>query len=374
MSTSSGRRKMHTLREFKCGELTPGHALELLCSNSLSQYKVPKLSGKPLWLYGNGALGALACEFFSAVGVSAKGPFEYDQTAPIDAQIAVCIVTSPYVPIEQKLAARGFTDIVPFYDLAYELRGHHPLANGWAAFPLEPRSKDNILTVMSGWGDDISLAHYTQFLAWRMWREEWAFDGAPVYKGNQFFIDEIIYALRDNESFLDGGAYCGEYSRKFINLVGGNYKEVIAIEPDPKSFNRLQSLLNSKKIVLAQYALDHGNYKCRRFAATGGLTSRISGDGNIFVPAVSIDDLDVVPTFIKLHLEGGEFNALYGAQDTLFNYRPMLAVSVDHNVDGIYRTALWLMDRLEGYKILFRNHCWCGDAAVIYAIPNERAK
>ena len=53
-------------------------------------------------------------------------------TSP-SARLAVSVVTSAYVPIERTLLDRGFTDVVPFYDLAESFRHLHPLSNGWFA-------------------------------------------------------------------------------------------------------------------------------------------------------------------------------------------------------------------------------------------------
>ena len=63
--------------------------------------------------------------------------------------------------------------------------------------------------------------------------------------------------------------------------------------------------------------------------------------------------------------------ALKGAQQTLLDCRPIVAATVYHNDDGIWRTADWLMKTLADYRFLFRNHSWCGTGAVIYAIPRE---
>ena len=84
-----------------------------------------------------------------------------------------------------------------------------------------------------------------------------------------------------------------------------------------------------------------------------------------------LDALGVSPTFIKLHLEGAELVALKGAR-TLLAARPIVAATVYHNADGIWRTAAWLMETLTDYRFLFRTHSWCGTGAVIYAIPHER--
>jgi hypothetical protein len=85
-----------------------------------------------------------------------------------------------------------------------------------------------------------------------------------------------------------------------------------------------------------------------------------------------LDALHLAPSFLKLHLEGAELAALRGARDTLVKHRPLVAATVYHNEDGIWRTPLWLMQTLPHYRFLFRAHSWCGTGAVIYAIPQER--
>jgi hypothetical protein len=85
-----------------------------------------------------------------------------------------------------------------------------------------------------------------------------------------------------------------------------------------------------------------------------------------------LDALDLSPSFVKLHLEGAELSALKGARGTLLAHRPIVAATVYHNADGIWRTPLWLMETLPDYRFLFRLHSWCGTGAVVYGIPNER--
>ena len=100
--------------------------------------------------------------------------------------------------------------------------------------------------------------------------------------------------------------------------------------------------------------------------------SQLSRTGSMRVRTRPIDALGLSPTFIKLHLEGAELTALKGARQTLLDHRPIVATTVYHNDDGIWRTADWLMETLSDYRFLFRNHSWCGTGAVIYAIPQER--
>jgi hypothetical protein len=103
-----------------------------------------------------------------------------------------------------------------------------------------------------------------------------------------------------------------------------------------------------------------------------GYASQVSETGRIDTEMRPIDGLGLAPTFIKLHLEGYELEALKGARRTLLEKRPILLATVYHNDDGIWRTPLWLMKTLTDYRLLFRLHSYCGTSAVIYAIPAER--
>lgn len=86
------------------------------------------------------------------------------------------------------------------------------------------------------------------------------------------------------------------------------------------------------------------------------------------------DDLNFPITFGKIHLEGGELDALQGSMTTLQRQRPVLAVTVYHNRDGLWRIPSLLMDGLPNYRFLMRLHVWCRTGCVLYAIPKERIR
>jgi FkbM family methyltransferase len=273
------------------------------------------------------------------------------------------------------LTNRGFSSVQPFYDLADLVRVDHPLANGWIGPPLTERERQVVLDVMARWDDDVSRAHYLQFLAWRILREEWSFEGAPVTIGNRYFIPEVVSVLHDHETFLDGGAYHGDVSKWFSELVSGQYDQIIAVEPDPLNFSALHLASSSeeREWCLSKRALaDYEGYS--KFSSGADLASKLSDRGQVYVRSTSIDANFYSLTFLKLHLEGGELAALRGARDMLESQRPIVAATVYHNADGICKTAAWLMKTLENYRFLFRNHGWCGSGAVIYAIPVERTR
>lgn len=304
------------------------------------------------------------------MGHEPTGIFERGDPIPdVGARVAVSIVTSSYVPIEGSLAARGCADVVPFYDLAEGLRGRHPLANGWFADPLTADDQRQIEVVHASWDDDVSRAHHLQFIAWRRLREEWTIAGAAI-STERYFIPEVVEALRDRETFFDGGAYHGDVSLALAAKVAG--LRVIAVEPDAANRVVLAKCLRGlprAEILDCALATEDG---AAAFSEGYGYASKLSAFGQRQVSVRAIDSLDVEPTFIKLHLEGGELDALRGARETLRARRPIVTATVYHNADGLSRTAGWLMRELEDYRFLFRNHCWCAAGAVVYAIPRER--
>jgi FkbM family methyltransferase len=359
----------------------------------------PPADDRPLALYGAGNLGRLARDYLKVVqrdfavavdraadrlagdpqwaGVRMLAPEAVPGELKRSVRLAVSVVTTPYVPLEESLMADGFDDVVPFYDVAESFRHLHPLSNGWFAAPLTAQDHEKTAAVLARWDDDVSRAHHLQFLAWRRLRQEWSFDGAPVANDNRFFISEIRSVLHNDEVFVDGGAHHGEVSEAFADAVG-SFRQIVAIEPDPESRARLVAHFNARlgqgaQAVVHDCALSDSDGEG---LFHGGLdyASQLSATGRMRVVRRRLDALNLDPTVIKLHLEGVELPALKGARDTLLRRRPIVLATVYHNDDGIWRTAQWLMETLPDYRMLFRAHSWCGTGAVIYAIPNERAR
>lgn len=361
----------------------------------------PQVTDAPIMLYGAGNLGRMAKEFLGVV----DRPFEFvvDRNAPglrndpywwshtlLTAEkipddikrshtLLLTVATAPYGPVEAELRQHGFANIVPFYDFAEGFRDVHPLSNGWFAAPFSDDDLAMIARVQDGFSDELSRAHHLQFIAWRRMRQEWTFQDAPVTGDDRFFIPEIMAVLRENETFVDAGAHHGSVVKAFVSRVDGRFARIIAIEPDAANRERLQAAVkvavpdaDSVEIHEAALGSEAGE---RRFHAGLGYASQLSPTGNETVPVRRLDDLlagGMPATFLKLHLEGAELDVFKGARETILRDRPIIAATVYHNDDGIWRTPLWLMETLENYRLLFRLHSWCGTGAVVYAIPGER--
>ena len=375
-------------------------ALDMLRElNAGARRLAPPPLRQPLVLYGAGNLGRLARDYLRAVGldfacvvdrdaqdrradpfwsgVTVLSPDEVPHDLKHHAQLAVTVATSPFAPLASALHAAGWGDVVPFYDLAENLRDQHPLSNGWFADVLSLVGFDRTAEVLAGWGDDISRAHHLQFLAWRLGREEWTFEGAPISLGDRYFIPEVRASFGSEEKFVDCGAYHGSVTGTFVALAGGRFSSIVAIEPDAESrgvFERTMSGFDpttAARISLLPHAL-YAEPRDLPFHGGLGYASQLARTGGAMGRTRTIDSLGLSPTFLKLHLEGGELDALRGALETIVAHRPIVAVTTYHNEDGVWRTPRFLMQHLTGYRFLMRLHSWCGTGAVVYAIPAER--
>ena len=359
----------------------------------------PRDVDKPLALYGAGNLGRMAYEYFARLGVPIQfvmdanaerlrnndlywsdkqliSPAEVSAEQKSRVLLAVCVVTTPYSGLARHLAAGGWGDVVPFYDIAEGFRQQHPLSNGWFASPFTSEDVGYINTMLEVWSDDVSRAHHLQFIAWRRLRQEWVFDAAPVTTDDRFFIPEVISRLTDDEAFADVGAHLGTVTQRFVENRCGRFRQTWAVEPDEQSLARLKITLASigpeahqhMEIIPAVVASDNS---ARKFFSGLGYASQCCSTGTI-VSCRTIDELNMSPTYIKLHLEGMELEALCGAEQTIKHYRPIIAATTYHNSDGLWALPRWLHESLDDYEILMRVHSWCGTGAVVYAIPHER--
>ncbi|KHK89410.1 FkbM family methyltransferase [Novosphingobium malaysiense] len=353
----------------------------------------------PITLYGGGDMGRMARDYFASLGheiglvvdrnaetlrkdpfwrgVQIAHPDDVPSHVKQDAPLILCVATAPFKPLESELATDGWAEIVPFYDVAESQRDRHPLSNGWFADPLSDTDFARTAEVLEGWDDDLSRAHHLQFLAWRMLREEWTFEGAPVTRSDRFFIPEVSASADALDEFVDGGAHHGQVTRKFAALRDNAFRQIVAIEPDPDNMAAIEAMRAAmapdvaERIALVSAALGAEN-DTRPFHRGLGYASQFSTTGQDTLRSETLDSLDLAPDFIKLHLEGAERDALRGAQETIRRHRPILAVTTYHNADGIWRTPAWLMETLEDYRFLMRLHSWCGTGAVVYALPKEQ--
>lgn len=352
----------------------------------------------PLVLYGAGEEGIAARRYLSVVGVpiarvmdheaeglgenpdwrgiAAGEPGGADGGMGDEALVAVTPTDRPYAPIARKLGGDGWRTVVPFLDLAESCRERQPASGGWCARWQNKKEFARAKTVLEGWADAESRAHHLRFAAWRMRRSEWDFAGAPVSTDDRFMIAEILRVIRHDERLLDVGAHRGDGLLRLAMRPGAQFGHAWAIEPDATSRAILEATIVShgrdlaSKVTVLSHVIG-ATAGPVPFREGLGCWSQISDTGNDERTVVTIDALDIAPTFMAIDVPGGHA-VLEGARQTLERQRPIVAIDVGHDSDGLFKIAEFLMTTLGEYRFLMRCHGWCGVRSVVYAIPNER--
>jgi len=220
-------------------------------------------------------------------------------------------------------------------------------------------------------GDEKSRETFKGFLAGRVTADYHCYD--RIFVGESYFVDDII-TLGAEEAFVDCGAYIGDTIEDFIKKVI-SYQRIYAFEPDAVNreilyhYIREHDLLNIEVDGRAVW----NESATLTFDTTEDTLSRVSSGGKISVPAVPLD-LAVTGriTYIKMDIEGAEYEALEGARSIITRYRPKLAICVYHKYQDVIRVPK-LIDSMVpgGYRFYLRHHAPYGAELILYAIPVE---
>lgn len=166
---------------------------------------------------------------------------------------------------------------------------------------------------------------------------------------------ENLLNLSKNEHFLDLGAYNGDTVLEFAEKAA-EYALITAVEPDKKSFKKLQKNTEGlQNIRLVNAAVCDISGK-GLFDMKGGRNSAI-GNMGVETDLVTVDSLNcpLPPTLIKMDLEGGEAAAIKGAYNTIRNHRPRLQIAAYHRNEDLFALPEKILEINPGYKLYFRH-------------------
>jgi FkbM family methyltransferase len=225
------------------------------------------------------------------------------------------------------------------------------------------------------WADPQSLRTYRANIRWRALGDALDLPGRP--DENTYFPDEL-FRLREDEAILDCGAFDGDTIRQALEVTGGFVGRVHAVEADSISFARLQRFVKElppqmqERICL--YSCAVGNQRgVIHFENTGTVDSKISDQGSV-VEVFPIDELfqDKELTFVKMDIEGAEFDALSGGAKVIQRDQPILAICLYHTQSDIWRIPLMLHEMLPAHHFYLRGYEGDGFQTVLFAVPPQR--
>lgn len=225
------------------------------------------------------------------------------------------------------------------------------------------------------WADEESSAEYAAQIQLRAFGDP---SGLSAPELDESYILHGIFRLGPEDVFLDCGAYDGDTIRDLIdNRV--HFGRIEAVEADFHSFARLADFVSTlepefaNRIRLHQCAVG-AHRGTVRFDDTGGVDSKVSDEGRILIDMVPIDVMFATKrvSMIKMDIEGGEYDALIGAQQVIQRDRPILAICVYHSQEDIWRLPLLIRTLCPEYCMYLKAYRGDGIQTVVYAVPPER--
>jgi FkbM family methyltransferase len=306
-------------------------------------------------------------------GLQVLSPQSAAEKFRTNAIFVITVYTSS--PVWGQLRPMGLK-ITSFAALAWEYS--QSLLPYWAIeYPNKIFEKaDDIRNAFTLWEDELSRREYVELLKWFTRLDSFT-QPAYLQKKDIYFPDEL-YSPLSNENFVDCGAFDGDSVSKFVDRRKGSFGKIIAIEPDPGNWQALLSRVSSfpqeiqNRIRLIQKAVGSTRGMVN-FNAKGSVSSSI-GSGNSQVICTPLDDILTAadPTFIKMDIEGVEYDALIGARLVITNYTPILAICLYHSMEDLWRIPLLIRSYSDQYAFYLRRYsdeCW---ETVCYAIPRIR--
>ena len=191
-----------------------------------------------------------------------------------------------------------------------------------------------------------------------------------MYDENQYFPKDIL-SIKEKEIFIDAGTFDGKTTEDFFGFFGKSAQKAYCFEPDPDNLAvaraRLESRYNVDLIQAAVWSSD-----CNlKMSLSSSAQSSINDNGEGVVCARSVDSVlnGSSATFIKMDVEGAEYEALLGAENTIKRCEPVLAICIYHSVEDHWRLPLLIKKMNPNYKLYIRHYSFLGIETVCYAIP-----
>jgi FkbM family methyltransferase len=275
-----------------------------------------------------------------------------------------------------QLLQMGCKFVSHFADLYFEHEAECLPFCGLAARPVILESWSEVVDAASVWHDEASVSEYLGQIAWRLRLPDCNLPEPD--SASECYFPCNVFKFSDQEVLFDCGAFDGDSLRQYLaNRRKGGHARVLAFEPDAASYARLSECVDALvaggnlNIRCAPWAVAQQSGEIG-FAPVGAVTSAATAGGGARVTAVAIDDIQEIPTLIKMDVEGFELQALQGAAGVLRRYRPVLAIALYHHASDLWKIPNYLKSLVPEYRFILRRYaedCW---ESVLYAVPESR--
>ncbi|MEI6826576.1 MAG: FkbM family methyltransferase [Desulfuromonadales bacterium] len=307
-------------------------------------------------------------------GIPAFPPHEF-HPSPDDIQnaiVVVCLGNQGYLDdVVKTLQQMGFRHIICLMDI-YEI--HNPfnlppeLESEGFKYYLEQRER--IISCLDLMADDTSREVYIRCLQTHLQRKPVP---VPMSPRHEQYTPQGIQLAKGYSRFIYCGVSVGEMVSVFSRT--GKLEELVCFEPDPNQYRLTAEYLNQKQKNIAERVTaipcavySHDAIEPFTYSDTS-FGSRITPRADSWIQTVTIDHVlpGFDPTYIIMDIEGAELEALKGAENTIRNNRPDLAICLYHSPHHLWEIPLYLDGLGLGYRFYLRNYTSFIGETVLYA-------
>ncbi len=221
-------------------------------------------------------------------------------------------------------------------------------------------NKEKVSMVYEWLEDDLSKETYEKIVKFRLIDD--SIEVPTLSQENQYF-EPGIYLPDDKAAFVDCGAFNGISMQTFLKINGNKFEHYYGFEPDKYNFQMLKNYVSGLPDELKNKAdiYESAVYdKCGKgmLYSLDGPGSFMADIGNEEVETVTIDKVlnKNRATYIKMNIEGSELKALKGAENTVKEFKPMLAVAGYHKTWDLWEVPIIIKTFREDYKINLRSY------------------
>ena len=222
--------------------------------------------------------------------------------------------------------------------------------------------------------DDLSRETYTEYINAKL-----LYDSSDLRKlkcDKQYFPGDLWQFLpSDSDVFIDAGAFTGDTLDDVLAMTAGaGCKKYYAFEPDIQNVEKLRDAVQNQNLDFVE-VVAKGLWKIPTslcFSSSDGSRSAIHTGGDGMIDVDTIDRYQVPATFIKMDIEGAEYEALLGASETIRRNRPNLSIALYHKPEDLLQIPVYIKSLCPDYRFFLRIHSWYSEELVLYAtVRNE---
>ncbi len=244
----------------------------------------------------------------------------------------------------------------------------HPTLEMFNARDFFDANAKRIETVKNMLADEESKIVFTKLIHMRQYYD--IKDIPPYNHFDQYFSKDII-SFTDDEVFLDCGAFNGYTTIDFIKRCP-HYSKIVLFEPQKDILPMLEKRMKRyQQVFIIPKGCADGEYTAQLSLA--GESSTVIQTTNADTCEISLTSIDSCPecsdaTFIKMDIEGSEYEALNGAKEIIKRNKPKLAISIYHSDEDMLRLAEYIHKLVPEYRLFIRAHRPGIAETVLYAI------